>query len=214
MADPRDSAPEPLTRAERQQQTRAALIEAARVVFARDGFHGASLDTIAREAGLSKGAVYSNFDSKADLFLAVMDTNLAHLEDWDPIARWEVMGDLSMRQAMEHAGLDADQNWGFALATLEFAAHAGRDPDVSAALGQRLRRVAAAFERVVEPRRSDTDPLPTDELATLLTALDQGASLLALGGWVHLDGDMVRRGMLRLLRPVPDEDDRSAADES
>src|SRR5690625_3096253 len=84
-----DTAPAPpLTRAERQHQTRVALIDAGRAVFARDGFHGARLDRIAQEAGFSKGAVYSNFDSKADLFLAVMDANFDLLEgaNLDPFA--------------------------------------------------------------------------------------------------------------------------------
>ncbi len=43
---------------------------AARTVFLRRGFHGASLDEIAEEAGYTKGAVYSNFAGKDDLYLA------------------------------------------------------------------------------------------------------------------------------------------------
>ena len=63
----------PVSRAERQEQTREALVHAARAVFARDGYHGARLDQIARAAGDSKGAVYSNFENKAALFLAVQE---------------------------------------------------------------------------------------------------------------------------------------------
>jgi AcrR family transcriptional regulator len=66
-----------LTHAERKRRTRAGLIETARSVFLESGFYGASLDQIAEAAGYSKGAVYSNFASKADLFLAVLD---AHYE--------------------------------------------------------------------------------------------------------------------------------------
>jgi AcrR family transcriptional regulator len=62
-----------LTRTERKERTRADLIAAARRVFLREGFHAASLDAIAEEAGFTKGAVYSNFTSKDDLFLAVLD---------------------------------------------------------------------------------------------------------------------------------------------
>ena len=74
------------TRAEQKQQTRDALIAAALVAFSRDGYNRASLDSVAGQAGFSKGAVYSNFGSKAELFLAVMDYNLGALrgEDWDP----------------------------------------------------------------------------------------------------------------------------------
>jgi len=45
----------------------------ARTVFLRRGFHGTTLDDIAEEAGYTKGAVYSNFESKDDLFLAILD---------------------------------------------------------------------------------------------------------------------------------------------
>ena len=62
-----------LTRSQRQEQTRAQLLDAALRVFLRRGFHGASLDEIAEEAGYTTGAVYSNFKGKDDLFLAVLD---------------------------------------------------------------------------------------------------------------------------------------------
>jgi AcrR family transcriptional regulator len=62
-----------LLRAERRERTKSALVEAARTVFLRRGFHSASLDEIAEEAGFTKGAVYSNFDGKDALFLAVFE---------------------------------------------------------------------------------------------------------------------------------------------
>ena len=61
--------------------TRRHLLDAAAVVFARDGFHGASLDDVAATAGFTKGAVYSNFKSKEDLFLAVFDDHFARERD-------------------------------------------------------------------------------------------------------------------------------------
>jgi AcrR family transcriptional regulator len=50
-----------LTRAQRRQQTRARLLDAASQVFARRGFHAATIDEVADAAGYTKGAVYSNF---------------------------------------------------------------------------------------------------------------------------------------------------------
>src|SRR5947209_18755322 len=64
---------EPLTPDRRRAMTRRHLLEAAAIVFARDGFHGATLDAIASYAGFTKGAVYSNFKSKDDLFLALLE---------------------------------------------------------------------------------------------------------------------------------------------
>jgi AcrR family transcriptional regulator len=62
-----------LTRKERQVQTREQLVEAAARVFARRGYHRATVDEIAAEAGFTIGALYSNFETKEKLFLAIAD---------------------------------------------------------------------------------------------------------------------------------------------
>ena len=49
------------------------MIEAAESLFVEQGFHATSVDQVAAEAGYTKGAVYSNFESKEDLFLAVYE---------------------------------------------------------------------------------------------------------------------------------------------
>src|SRR4051794_41907842 len=64
------------TRAESKAATREELLDAARRVFLERGYHGASLELVAREAGYTKGAVYSAFASKADLFLALYDREI------------------------------------------------------------------------------------------------------------------------------------------
>ena len=67
--DPRGRHP----RGDRREQTRTALLTAAEHLWAERGIHGASLDDIAAAAGLTKGAVYSNFAGKTDLLLALME---------------------------------------------------------------------------------------------------------------------------------------------
>ncbi|MGZ6213869.1 MAG: TetR/AcrR family transcriptional regulator, partial [Candidatus Limnocylindria bacterium] len=62
---------------EQQVQTRERLVDAAARVFARRGYHAATLAEVAREAGNSTGAVYSNFSGKEDLFLALADRQVA-----------------------------------------------------------------------------------------------------------------------------------------
>src|SRR5256886_17014899 len=61
-------------REERKEETRAELVAAAAHVFARNGFHRASLEQIARHAGYTTGAIYWHFEGKDDLFLAVYET--------------------------------------------------------------------------------------------------------------------------------------------
>jgi AcrR family transcriptional regulator len=77
ISDPQERAvPEEERRTPRQEkraQTRAALLDAAERLWAERGIRGASLDEIAAQAGMTKGAVYSNFAGKTDLILALLD---------------------------------------------------------------------------------------------------------------------------------------------
>ena len=66
-----------LSRAEQNDRNRALLLAAARRVFLERGYYAATLDQIADEAGFSKGAVYSRFASKADMFLALLEDRIA-----------------------------------------------------------------------------------------------------------------------------------------
>jgi AcrR family transcriptional regulator len=64
-----------LRRADRKAACRAAILEAARVVFFRDGFMAANLDEVAERAAVAKGTLYRYFDSKAELYVAVLTHN-------------------------------------------------------------------------------------------------------------------------------------------
>src|SRR5215472_3667702 len=65
-----------LTRVEQSARNRSLVLAAARRMFLERGYHGASLEQIADEAGFSKGVVYSQFESKADLFLGLMEQRI------------------------------------------------------------------------------------------------------------------------------------------
>jgi AcrR family transcriptional regulator len=64
-------------RSTRKAATRARLLQAAARVYAAHGFAGATLDDVAEEAGLTKGAVYGHFGSKDNLLVALMEEYLA-----------------------------------------------------------------------------------------------------------------------------------------
>jgi AcrR family transcriptional regulator len=197
--------PEPPSRRERQQQTRAALIEAGREVFADLGYHAANLDRIAAQAGFSKGAVYSNFAGKAGLFLAVMDANLESV--WGEPQQFADLGSNPTQESVdeqEQAEL-ARLVRGFALATLEFIAVAARDEELSAQLKQRIQDVVDQYTAVARTSGREEDALSPEQLGTLLTALDQGSGLLLLGGTEMLDDNLLRVGMERLLAPTAHE---------
>lgn len=65
-----------LTREQSRLQTRERLLDAAEEVFAREGYSAASCEQIAEHAEYSKGAIYSNFESKEDLFLELLARNI------------------------------------------------------------------------------------------------------------------------------------------
>lgn len=69
--------PPRLGRAERREQ----ILAAATTAFARQGFAATSLDDVAAEAGISRAILYRHFDTKTDLYRAVLDRVCARLGD-------------------------------------------------------------------------------------------------------------------------------------
>ena len=168
---------ERLSRAERREQTRDDLVAAADRCFVQGGFHATSLDQIAASAGYTKGAVYSNFASKEDLFFAVYERRAAVAEAQmtelfagDPVAGLDrISADTSGRHGR-------DDGW---LATFfEFWAHVIRHPELRgrfAAIHRQLQLpVARALERVAEARGAE---LPD---AALPLAVASGAMQIGL----------------------------------
>jgi AcrR family transcriptional regulator len=145
----------PLSRAERREQTRDDLIEAADRAFVDGGFHATSLDQIAAAAGYTKGAVYSNFASKEDLFFAVYERRAAVAEaQMVELFEGDAAAGLDRISADTSGRVNRDDGW---LAVFfEFWAHVIRHPELRgrfAAIHRRLQEpVAAALERVAAER--------------------------------------------------------------
>ena len=140
-----------VTRVERKEQTRSDLIAAARHVFLRRGFHGASLDEIAEEAGYTKGAVYSNFAGKDDLFLAVLDAHYGSRVD--AYVQIMVEGE-TFEEAIRSVSrfmIDADASEPDWLPTLaEFVAHAARDEPLRRSYVRVRERFLVAIAGVIQ----------------------------------------------------------------
>ncbi len=73
------------------------VLDGARSVFLREGFEGASVDEIARDAGVSKATLYSYFPDKQHLFLAVLETECAQQAEIDFLMD---SGDLSVEDTL------------------------------------------------------------------------------------------------------------------
>jgi AcrR family transcriptional regulator len=172
-----------LTRDERKAQTRAELLAAARRVFLERGFHAATLDDIAVEAGYTKGAVYSNFSGKDDLFLALLDEHYvervaAHralFEALDLEGPEETMGAVAR---IVYEAYEREPTW-WAL-TADFAIHASRDPATSRRLRALRERFLAAMAELIEgvgERHQLVYRLPSSEVARGTGALLRGLML-------------------------------------
>jgi AcrR family transcriptional regulator len=92
------------TQAGRSAATRAGLVAAARPLFAEHGYAGVGTDQIARAAGVSRGALYHQFDGKEDLFLAVFEQVESELVD--RLAAGLATADPDDPVAMMHADID------------------------------------------------------------------------------------------------------------
>jgi AcrR family transcriptional regulator len=65
----------------RGPERRAQLLQVARRVFGTSGFHAASMEAVAKEAGVTKPILYDHFPSKKELYLALIDADLAMLHE-------------------------------------------------------------------------------------------------------------------------------------
>lgn len=175
------------SRAEKQARTRAELLATAARVFARRGYKGASVEEIAEEAGYSHGAVYSNFDGKADLFLAVFEDYMAERArelaatqvDVAEDAPLEVRARALADQWMERFARDRES---FVL-HMEFIAHAGRDPELAGRFGSRSASLREAVSRYIAEYQQESAvelAMPADDLALVLRALGIGLAVEAL----------------------------------
>ncbi|MDQ8045877.1 MAG: TetR/AcrR family transcriptional regulator [Solirubrobacteraceae bacterium] len=169
------------TRRERQAETRLQVIAAARQLFLSLGYHRTTLSAVVDAAGFTKGAVYSNFTSKAELALAVVEE--IERENVELLAK-ALQGDLS---PAERAAVLT--TWGETLladtpairlrAELGFAAM--DDPSLGETMRHKSRNVRATVEVMLRGlENTDGFLLDISLLASTLTALAVGVGMQKL----------------------------------
>jgi AcrR family transcriptional regulator len=192
-----------LTRADRQARTRDELVDAAERLFTKNGFHATSVDAVADSAGYTKGAVYSNFESKEDLFFALyerrVDRRVAEIEV--TLASSEATYAGMERLIADREGRHDD---GWLAVFFEFWAHVLRHPELRERFAEQHRRgvepIVAAHRRIAEERG---ERLPEDavKLAVARLAMQTGLQLERL-----TQPDLVDEGLsVRMLRLAMDE---------
>jgi TetR/AcrR family transcriptional regulator, transcriptional repressor of aconitase len=116
-----------LTREQSQALTREKLLRSASEVVARNGYEGATVERIAEEAGFSKGAFYSNFSSKEDILLQLLEGNTGRdvkelTELLSDVADPDIVIDIIAHWSDSRA---AERKWG--IIAIEFLRRAHRD---------------------------------------------------------------------------------------
>ena len=207
-----------LTREQSKANTRERLLDAARSVFARGGFHGASVEEIASEAGFSTGALYSNFEGKEDLFLVLMEREI------EEHAR-EIAAAVRAQASVADRATGGAQQWMIMierepevlLLFMEFWAYGVRDPSVRPKVAERFAQVRRTLSELIVEGVRDFDLellLGAEHLAIAIDALADGIARQKLADPEAIPDELMGNVIGLLLagatRPASRTDTRSA----
>jgi AcrR family transcriptional regulator len=167
-----------LTREQRRAHTRERLLSAARSAFARSGFHGASVEEIASEAGFSTGALYSNFEGKEDLFLVLMEREIEEHAQ-------EIAAAVRERASISERAAGGARQWmtmierepEALLLFMEFWAYGVRDASMRPKVAARFAQMRQVLTGLIADGVRDFDlelAIPAEQLAVAIDALADG----------------------------------------
>jgi AcrR family transcriptional regulator len=167
-----------LSRFESQAATRAALLRSAAVLFVRLGYEAASIEAITEAAGFTRGAFYSNFASKDELFLALVESRIE--ENLEQIAVAFQQGDTAADRirsggAFLDSLVERDREW--CLLYKEFWSRAMRDPRLRKRFATQYELWREGIAQMIEDRYRELGlkaDAPPRELASALIALFEG----------------------------------------
>ncbi|OCB18478.1 TetR family transcriptional regulator [Mycobacterium malmoense] len=160
-------------------EVRDRILDAASKVFAAEGFAGATIDAIGQAAGFTKGAVYSNFESKDELFLALLDREFELRGEQIAIALDRSDGDTAAAaREVSRSVLDSVRDHSdYYVLLVEYWLRAQRDPQLRDRLIERRRAAAGQALHIVE----STDTVPGDrrltDIAQLVVTLNLGVAM-------------------------------------
>jgi AcrR family transcriptional regulator len=166
-----------LSRTEKQEGTRRALLEAASRLFCGRGLEGTSIDEIAAAAGYTKGAFYANFSSKEELFLVMLDEKFSQeLERLDrTLAGTDDPDQEARTAAAEYIHFASNDEW--PRLYFQFAAHAARNEEFRQEFATRQRamrdRLGTVYERWARDFPADP-PLPLPDIAAMTYFMADG----------------------------------------
>jgi TetR/AcrR family transcriptional regulator, transcriptional repressor of aconitase len=166
---------------EHKTRRREEILEAAQRVFARHGFEGATVARLEQETGLSRGAIFSYFENKDDLFIAVVARSSGRLTEL-----WLDQGFRALLEEIAHE----DPDW--LAVQLEAARRVRTDPRVREMVARLEERAAETRpERLERLRPSVRGDLPIFDVALFLSLVANGLAFLRVSGDPLPDLDVV-----------------------
>ena len=170
--------PRALTRHQKQAETRSSLLRSAAKLFCRDGLDGASVEEVAQDAGYTKGAFYSNFNSKEELFLVMLDERFAEqLDSIDRMLGGPAEPGEQARLAAEDfiRSFRGEEDW--KRLYFEFVAYAARNGEFRQELATRHRAMRARLTEIIGDWASGFAVKPTvpiEEIAAMADFMADG----------------------------------------
>ena len=202
-----------LRRAEQVERNRTAVLDAARRVFLDRGYGGATVDAIAEEAGFSKGVVYSQFGSKADMFMELLEQRInERAAQNERVAAGKPLAPAA-RELLLAANRDVVSEHGWAQLLVEFRAHAARDPVLNRRYADAHRRTVAELAGLlarVHDRDGTPPVVPVTSMAEFVLAMGTGLTLERAANPAALPADDGVAMMLRALIGVPQPGEQPA----
>jgi AcrR family transcriptional regulator len=194
--DTRHDPPVPIRRPPRDE-VRRRLLEAASETFLEKGYLDSTLEDIARRAGLSKGAVYSNFASKQEIVGFLLESRVERMHEVIAVATGSVAAGPGRASAAVMAqNLIEDADW--IQLVLEFASRAGRDAAVQKIYAPFLHEQRKQVTRAIEQALTDGPHQDHDYAAlvgTIVVALRNGLALAHAADPEAIDAEVIERAL-------------------
>ncbi|OMP66945.1 TetR/AcrR family transcriptional regulator [Domibacillus epiphyticus] len=194
-----------LTQKERKQETRQMLLDSAAETFALLGFHGASVDKIAEFAGFTKGAVYAHFNSKEELFLALLEQQIqSHINYIHEVWGEQQSFDRFIENMNDYLRSVSQKNHTWSILSMEFLLYAMRDESVREKWADLLIESVGKMTKIIKkmsPEESHEATLSAEELAWTILSIENGMAIFYYITGERTPQNLLGKAIENLLHP-------------